>query len=100
MVDGPPSGASAQVTTAFHAQAAIMVELLERLCLLRHDCNAAELVTALGTGAATPATLFGWALARRGGDLFRTTRVSLWDDYVEHGDFLPATKSALLSRTP
>lgn len=98
MVEGPPPGASAQVTRAFLAQAVIMVELLERLCLARSDCGSAELVGALASRAATPETLFGWAIARRGSDLFRSTRVSLWDDYAQYGDFLPATKEVLLGR--
>jgi hypothetical protein len=99
MVDGPARGSSPHVTTAFHAQAAIMIELLERLCLNRSGCNTAELVAALESSAATPESLFAWALARRGSDLFRSTRLSLWDDYVQHGDFPPATKEALLART-
>jgi hypothetical protein len=76
-----------------------MAELIERLCLNRSASNIAELVAALASSAATPDSLFAWGLARRGSDLFRSTRLSLWDDYVQHGDFPPAAKKALLART-
>lgn len=53
---------------------------------------------ALHVERVAPKALFDWTMRQRGADLFRTTRLSLWDDYAEQGDFPPQTKAALLSR--
>ena len=58
-----------------------------------------ELAKALKSGRTTPERLFEWVIYRRGSDLFRTARLPLWDDYVEHGTFAPETLEALLARS-
>jgi hypothetical protein len=98
MTSGFPHTASLEAATEFNAQACIMTEFLERLCLTLQGCGTNELAHALASGEATPETLFDWAISRRGGDLFRTTNRSLWDDYAERGDFAPPSKAALLHR--
>jgi hypothetical protein len=98
MISGFPHSASLETATEFNAQACIMMEFLERLCLTLHDCGTNELANALTSGEATPDTLFNWAISRRGADLFRTTNLPLWDDYAERGDFAPPTKAVLLHR--
>lgn len=98
MVSGFPRSASLETAAEFNAQACIMMEFLERLCLARPGCGMHELANALTSGEATPYTLFNWAISRRGADLFRTTSLPLWDDYAERGDFASPTKATLLQR--
>jgi hypothetical protein len=98
MISALPPAASLATVTEFNAQACIMMEFLERLCLTLRGCGTTELTHALDSGEATPDTLFNWAISRRGADLFRTSPLRMWDDYAERGDFAPATKAALLQR--
>lgn len=98
MLTGVPHTAAPEDAAAFNAQACVMHEFLERLCLNSSGCGVGELANALTTGQATPQTLFDWAISRRGSDLFRTTSLPLWSDYTRQGDFGPATKAALLAR--
>jgi hypothetical protein len=98
MVDGFSGSNAAPDPVVFYAQSYVMTEFLERLCLKLHRCGLQELTAALKTGRATPVTLFDWAISQRGSDLVRTSRLPLWDDYAQLGDFAPATKHALLHR--
>jgi hypothetical protein len=98
MVDEFPTTAPLEVATVFYAQAYVMMEFLDRLCLTLPRCGPGELALALQSGRATPKTLFEWAVQQRGRDLFRTTHLTLWDDYQAHGNFLPKTYQALLER--
>jgi hypothetical protein len=98
MVETFPNTAPLEIATTFYAQAYAMMDFLDRLCLTRTACGTAELVRALQNGSATPETLFDWAVAQSGSDLVHTARLSLWEDYVEHGNFPPATMDALLAR--
>lgn len=100
MVATFPTTASPDAAAVFYAQAYVMTEFLERLCLARPECGLAELANALKSRQTTPERLFDWAIARRGDDLFRTTRLALWDDYAERGNFAPATLDVLLHREP
>jgi hypothetical protein len=98
LVDAYPDDATAEIVTAYYAQAWFMLEFLRRLCLNRSDCGPAELVRALRGAQTTPEKLFDWAISRRAHDLIRTARVPLWDDYVARGDFAPETLQALFER--
>jgi hypothetical protein len=99
MVQTFPQTVSAAEAEAFYGQALTMTVFLEKLCKNRESCDVAELVHALERGATTPDTLFDWAVSRRGSDLVRTARLSLWDDYVENGlRFAPATEIAISQR--
>jgi hypothetical protein len=98
LVDAYPDDATPEIVTAYYAQSGIMLEFLQRLCLNRSDCGPAELVRALRGAQTTPEKLFDWAISRRAGDLVRTARLPLWDDYVARGDFAPETLKALLNR--
>lgn len=98
MVVSFPKTSSLEDATRFYATAHVMMEFLTRLCLARVDCNPAELAGALSSRAASPQTLFEWATVRRGSDLAPTAERSLWDDYVAHQNFPPATYQALLAR--
>jgi hypothetical protein len=98
LVDAYPDDATPEIVTAYYAQSGIMLEFLQRMCLNRSDCGPAELVRALRGAQTTPEKLFDWAISRRAGDLVRTARLPLWDDYVARGDFAPETLKALLNR--
>jgi len=98
MVSARPTQGSAEEARLFYAQSYLMIEFLERLCLNRIGCGSGELVAALKSGRATPETLFDWAVSERAADLVHTSRLPLWDDYFERGDFAPATQQALLTR--
>jgi hypothetical protein len=110
MVRAFPETASPDQTQALYGQAFRMVTFLNYLCWHRNarpttaladqNCHfARDLVAALKSGRATPDTLFDWAIAERGTDLFATTPLPLWDDYVQHGfSFSPATEAARLRR--
>lgn len=98
MVERFPKTARLDEATAFYAQAYAMTEFLQRLCLMRDGCGLGELANALIGNRADPETLFERAASSRGGDLARTSRVSLWADYVEQGNFPPHTLAALLKR--
>lgn len=93
---------SASLTEAnvYYAQAYEMLEFLERLCLRREPCGVGELAHALAGGEVSPEDLFHWAASDRSGDLSSTAQVSVWDDYLKHGNFAPETYQALLRRTP
>jgi len=96
MVHDFPQTASPEFTEAFYGQSFRMVTFLNDLCWRRKDCSfARDLVAALKNGRATPDTLFDWAVSERGTDLFASTRLPLWDDYVENGfAFSAATEAA------
>jgi len=98
MVAGATHTTSPEAANVFNAQACIMTEFLDRLCLQLEECGTKQLAAALVEGQTTPEGLFDWAISRRGADLFRTTNRALWQDYADRGDFAPATKQALLSR--
>lgn len=98
MIHRFPKTARLEEAVTFYAQAYVMTDFLDRLCLTRPGCGLAELADALVNGRATSETLFSWAVATRGSDLSPTARVSLWDDYGDYGNFPPATYAALLSR--
>jgi hypothetical protein len=98
MVRAFPNTESPEFAQAYYGQAFAMMEFLDRLCLTEPNCNLRTLVDALRNGRATPDTLFDWAVAERGSDLVWTSALPLWDDYVVHQDFGPATKRALLQR--
>jgi hypothetical protein len=96
MVRDFPQTASPEFTEAFYGQSFRMVTFLNDLCWRRKGCSfARDLVAALKNGRATPDTLFDWAVSERGTDLFASTRLPLWDDYVENGfAFSVATEPA------
>jgi hypothetical protein len=98
MVSVFPTAQTAEDASTFYAQAYVMTEFLERLCLGRSGCGPAELVDALKSGRTSPENLFGWATLRRGADLFQTTPLPLGDAYTAEGDFGQRTKNALLDR--
>jgi hypothetical protein len=98
MVRAFPNTANEAFAQAYYGQAFAMVRFLDRLCLGEANCTLRTLVGALKSGRATPDTLFDWAVSERGSDLIRTSGLPLWDDYIIHQDFAPATKRALLQR--
>ena len=99
MVLSFPDTSNASAAQAFYGQAYIMVEFLDRLCVGRpRSCHTRELIEALKTGSANPATLFDWAVARRGSDLVSTPGLPLWEDYLKHGNFSAERETALLGR--
>jgi hypothetical protein len=100
MVHAFPHTASPESTRALYGQAFSMVIFLNELCWRRSDCGfARDLVAALKNGSATPDTLFDWAIAQRGTDLFASARLPLWDDYVENGlAFSAATEAVRMRR--
>jgi hypothetical protein len=98
MVDGRSAGGAVPEPAVFYAQSYVMIEFLRRLCWKLKPCGLGELTAALKTGRATPVTLFDWAISQRGSDLVRTSRLPLWDDYAERGDFAEATVLALAFR--
>ncbi|HEY3499754.1 MAG TPA: hypothetical protein VGK73_33915 [Polyangiaceae bacterium] len=104
MVTTFPTTALPESASHFYAQAWEMMEFLHRLTLgnpggeAREVGELQELTHALKSGRTTPERLFEWATYQRGSDLFRTSRLPLWDDYAEHGNFAPTTLDALLAR--
>jgi hypothetical protein len=100
MIDGPKKSASVYEANVYYAQAYVMVDFLERLCLNRKSCGLGELAQALISGTTTPEGLFEWATEQRSQDLAPTAEVSVWSDYVKYGSFAPQTYQALLNRPP
>lgn len=98
MTNDPEKAASLYETNVYYAQAYVMVDFLERLCLHREPCGLAELAHAIALGDVPPEDLFDWAVDERSSDLSSTAEVSVWDDYVKHGTFAPETYQALLHR--
>jgi len=98
MVSTFPSTESKASAEIFYAQAFVMMEFLERLCLARTECGLAELAAALASERVTPERLFDWASEERSRDLAHTSAPSIWNDYAARGDFSPKTLQALLDR--
>jgi hypothetical protein len=100
MIEEPENAASLYEASVYYAQAYMMVEFLERLCLRRSPCGVDELAHAIASGDVLPEDLFDWAANERSSDLSSTAEVSVWADYVKYGNFTPRTYQALLHRTP
>ncbi|HXS15655.1 MAG TPA: hypothetical protein VN764_00615, partial [Polyangiaceae bacterium] len=98
MTDGPAPTATLGEANVYYAHAYVMVEFLDRLCLKRTGCGWGELTQALTSGAVLPEELFDWATGERAADLAASAEVSVWQDYVERGNFAPATYELLLHR--
>ena len=98
MVATFPSTQPKEASEVFYAQAFVMMEFLDRLCLARAGCGVAELATVLESEQVTPERLFDWAAAERSEDLAHTAAPSIWADYEKRGNFSPKTLEALLRR--
>lgn len=85
MVEPLPRAASVEMAEAFYGQAYAMTVFLGRLCENTTSCDLRDLTRALYTGGVRPENLFDWAISQRGGDLVRTSRLPLWDDYAGNG---------------